>query len=208
MRKSRMSPRLKTASDAEILEAAIRAISRIGPARLTLAHVAAESGLAPATLVQRFGSKRGLLLAVSRHGAEQSRTGFERARAADASPLAALVEALVDASRWFASPEALANHLAFLQMDLTDPEFRALAVRASDEIRAGIRALLDDAVAVGELAVHGTARLAAAVQATHDGSLLTWAIHRDGPLTDWLRRDLETLLAPYRPRRPQSRPGE
>ncbi|HSU17001.1 TetR/AcrR family transcriptional regulator [Longimicrobium sp.] len=196
-----MSPRLKTATDAAILEAAIRAISRAGPARLTLAHVADEAGLAPATLVQRFGSKRGLLLAVSRYGAEQNRAGFDRARAASASPLAALVDALIEGSRWFDSPEALANHLAFLQMDLTDPVFRALAVQASDEIRAGIRALLDDAVAAGQLAVHGTGRLASAVKATHDGSLLTWAIHRDGPLAAWLRRDLETLLAPYRPRR-------
>ncbi len=195
-----MSPRLKTATDSEVLEAAIRAISRIGPARLTLAHVAAEAGLAPATLVQRFGSKRGLLLAVSRYGAQQNRADFEQARASGASPLAALVDVLVAGTRWFETPEALANHLAFLQMDLTDPEFLALAVRASDEIRAGIRALLDDAVAAGELAVHGTARLAAAVKAAHDGSLLTWAIHRDGPLADWVRRDLETLLAPYRRR--------
>ena len=196
-----MSPRLKTATDAEVLEAAIRAISRIGPARLTLAHVAAEAGLAPATLVQRFGSKRGLLLAVSRHGARQNRADFERARASAASPLAALVDVLVAATRWFDTPEALANHLAFLQMDLADPEFLALAVQASDEQRAGIRALLDDAVAAGELAVHGTARLAAAVQAAHGGSLLTWAIHRAGAPADWVRRDLETLLAPYRPRR-------
>jgi AcrR family transcriptional regulator len=196
-----MSPRLKTAADADILKAAIRAISRVGPARLTLAHVAAEVGLAPATLVQRFGSKRGLLLAVSRHGVGENRAAFDRARGS-ASPLAALVEACVDATRWFETPEALANHLAFLQMDLTDPEFRALAAQASTEVRAGIRALLDDAVAAGELAVHGTARLAAAVQATRDGSLLTWAIHRDGSPADWIRRDLETLLAPYRRRAP------
>lgn len=175
-------------------------ISRVGPARLTLADVGGEVGLAPATLLQRFGSKRGLLLAVSRHGVQMSRADYERARGTGASPLAALVGVCVAGTRWFQTPEALAHHLAFLQMDLTDPEFLALAVRASDEVRAGIRALLDDAVAAGELAVHGTARLAAAVQATHDGSLLTWAIHRQGTLGDWVRRDLETLLAPYRRR--------
>jgi AcrR family transcriptional regulator len=196
-----MSPRTRTASDEEILEAVIRTVSRVGPSKLTLAQVAAEVGLAPATLVQRFGSKRGMLLAVSRYGIEHSDAWFAEARAANPSPLAALVESCVAAARWFDTPEALANHLAFLQMDLTDPEFLALAAQASSGIRDGIRTLLDEAVAAGELAVHGTARLAAAVQATYNGSLLTWAIHREGTLADWLRRDLETLLAPWRPRR-------
>ncbi|MCA1563440.1 MAG: TetR/AcrR family transcriptional regulator, partial [Acidobacteria bacterium] len=42
--------------------AAIQVMARLGPVRLTLADVAREIGLSPATLVQRFGSKRGLLL--------------------------------------------------------------------------------------------------------------------------------------------------
>ena len=47
--------------DAAILRAAAEVIGRTGPARFTLAAVASEVGLVPATLVQRFGSKRGLL---------------------------------------------------------------------------------------------------------------------------------------------------
>ena len=60
-----MSPRPRTTSDATILAALTRVISRIGPAKLTLADVAAEAGHSRAGLVQRFGSKRGLLLAVA-----------------------------------------------------------------------------------------------------------------------------------------------
>ena len=43
-------PRPRTAADAAILDATFRVISRLGPARLTLAHVGAEIGLSPATL--------------------------------------------------------------------------------------------------------------------------------------------------------------
>jgi AcrR family transcriptional regulator len=53
-----MSPRPRTASDEEILAATHRVISSVGP-RFTLADVAREIGLAPATLIQRFGSKKG-----------------------------------------------------------------------------------------------------------------------------------------------------
>lgn len=192
-----MSPRTRTASDDEIIDAAIRAIGRTGPARLTLAAVAEEVGLAPATLLQRFGSKRGLLLAVSRRGVEDNAAAFAAARAANPSPLGALMDVLLATARWFDSPEALANHLAFLQMDLTDPEFLQLAAAASGAIRDGIRALLDDAVAAGELAPCDTARLASAIDATHGGSVLAWAMHRDGTLADWVRRDLEMVLGPY-----------
>ena len=61
---SSMSPRPRTVSDAQILYATQRAMSRLGPTRMTLAAVAKEAGLSAATLVQRFGSKRGLMLAL------------------------------------------------------------------------------------------------------------------------------------------------
>jgi len=64
-----MSPRPRLKPNSDIVLAAIRVIERLGPSRLTLADVAKEAGLAPATLMQRFGSKRGLLLAVARLGA-------------------------------------------------------------------------------------------------------------------------------------------
>src|SRR5262245_45373389 len=83
-------PRPRTATDAAILEAAHRVIARLGPARVTLADVGREAGLSPATLVQRFGSKRGLLLALARAAAGSVGDCFAAVRAAHASPLAAL----------------------------------------------------------------------------------------------------------------------
>ncbi|WP_370103536.1 helix-turn-helix domain-containing protein [Streptacidiphilus sp. MAP12-20] len=51
--------------DSAILAAAVRVMGRTGPVRLTPALIAEEVGLVPGTLMQRFGSKRGLLLALS-----------------------------------------------------------------------------------------------------------------------------------------------
>ncbi len=98
------------------------------------------------------------------------------------------------------TPEELANGLAFLQMDVSDPDFHRLALENSQRTLAGYRALLDDAVAAGELVECDTANLAHAVGALSGGSLIAWAIHRDGSAEDWVRRDLETLISPYRPR--------
>jgi len=53
-------PRPKLLSDDEVLDGTRRVILRRGPARFTLADVAAEVGLARSTLIQRFESRDGL----------------------------------------------------------------------------------------------------------------------------------------------------
>jgi AcrR family transcriptional regulator len=194
-----MSPRPRTVDDAAILGATYQVLSKLGPTRFTLADVAKIAGLAPATLVQRFGSKRGLLLAVATEGVQMVDACFDAARAATRSPLAALLAAATEMTRHMKTPEELANGLAFLQIDVSDPDFHALALENSERSIAGYRALLDEAVAAGELLPCDTRRLARAVGALSGGSLIAWAIHRDGDAESWVRGDLDTLLDPHRP---------
>ena len=191
--------RPRTTSDEEILAAAARAVGQVGAARLTLAAVAREAGLAPATLVQRFGSKRGLLLALAKRGSEGGASPFETARAADRSPLAALHAALAALASRVDTPEQMANNLGFLQLDLTDPEFREHA--AADARRTGrrIAELLTEAVEVGELDARvNIPGLARAVQVAYNGSLILWSLTGDTPLEQALRTDVEEVLHPYR----------
>jgi AcrR family transcriptional regulator len=191
-----MCPRPRTATDAALLTAAARAVSRVGPSRLTLADVAAEAGVAPATLVQRFGSKRGLLLALAKQGSSAAAGEMAAFRAYD-SPLAAL-RAFAECMAGMApSPEELANHLAFLVIDLTDPEFHCHALEQARAFQVELHALLDAAVAAGEVAPCDTARLARLLQETLHGALVTWAIYREGTAREWVRQELEMLLTPY-----------
>jgi AcrR family transcriptional regulator len=193
-----MAARPRTVEDADILMALHAVVGRLGPARLTLADVAAEVGLSAAALVQRFGSKRGLLLAFARAGAETADMCFTSVRAANRSPLAALVAAATLMTQSMGTPEELANGLAFLQIDISDPDFRKYALESFDKTHAGYRALLDDAVKAGELKRCDTAKLAHAVAAVSGGSLIAWAVWQKGTAARWVKRDLETLLAPYR----------
>lgn len=193
-------PRPRLASDEQILAAAYRVMGRVGPADFTLSVVAREAGLSPSTLVQRFGSKRGLLLALSRGSAESIDECFAAVRAAHSSPLEALIAAATAMARGTASPEEMANSLAFLHMDLSDPDFYQLILESSRRSMDGYRMLLDEAVSAGELAQCDTAALARAVSSLSGGSLISWAILREGTAEAWARQDLETLLAPHRAR--------
>ena len=68
----------------------------------------------------------------------------------------------------------------------------------SQRTEAGYRALLDEAVEAKEIAPCDTARLARAISAMAGGSLIGWAVFREGTAEPWVRADLETLLAAYR----------
>ncbi|TDE29519.1 TetR/AcrR family transcriptional regulator [Actinomadura sp. 6K520] len=202
-----MAGRPRGVDDAAILRAATEVIGRVGPAKLTLATVADEVGLVPGTLIQRFGSKRGLLLALAARSAHLPETLHERVRERHDSPLGALLAFAVESMSDVATPQSYANHLAFLCMDLTDPEFHehALAVhRAQGRV---IGTLLDEAVSAGELAtLTDTAGVAGSIQTAIAGAGLTWALDRRGTLAERLEREIRTVLAPLRPTTPAAGP--
>lgn len=192
-------PRPRTISEDLVMAGTARAIGRLGPARLTLADVAAETGLAPPTLMQRYGSKRRLLLAFATHSALGAGAPFDEATRRNSSPLAALFEALVRMTRSVDTFEELSNHLAFLQIDLNDPEFHRQALLQQKSVRERITDLLRSAIAAGELERCDPVRLARTIHAVWNGTLILWAIERKGRVATWLKRDLEDLIAPFRP---------
>ncbi|HEU4453385.1 MAG TPA: helix-turn-helix domain-containing protein [Longimicrobium sp.] len=193
-----MSPRPRKASDEEIFAAAHRIITRLGPAQWTLADIAAEAGLTAGALVQRFGSKRGLMVTLTEQVAAATPEMFAKMRASHESPMAALRAY----AGWFAkmgeSPGGLAHHLAYLQLDLTDPDLHRAVREQARATRAAVRAMIADAVAAGELprAVDPDA-LARAVEVTVSGSLMAWAFHQEGRAADWVLHDLDAVVAAF-----------
>ncbi|MFE4257983.1 TetR/AcrR family transcriptional regulator [Streptomyces sp. NPDC056883] len=188
--------------DVVILRAAAQVMGRVGPAGLTLAVVAREVGLVPGTLVQRFGSKRGLLLALADRSEKDATEAAGRVRQSHDSALGALAALTVESAAVMATPESFAHHLAFLCMDLADPELyeRALAIHRTH--RRAIEELLTEAAGTGELrSGTDTAALARTVQVVTAGAGLTWALEREGTLEERLRQELDAALSPHLPRR-------
>lgn len=213
-----MSPRPRKASDAEVFAAAVRVMGRVGPADLTLTAIAAEAGVTAGALVQRFGSKLALLRALSKGGAEDSANIAADIRAAHASPIAALVAYARCLAGLAPSPAALARNLAYLQIDLTDRYLYPLLLRQAQATRGAYRAYLAEAVQTGEVATGSDVEaLARAVDTAVSGSLMTWAVYREGPAADWIERDVRAVLEPVLvalpqrallARRPSQRPSQ
>lgn len=191
--------RPRTVSDEQVYAAVFAAVGKKGAAGLTLADVAGEAGISAAGLVQRFGTKHELLLAVVRHSVEAGtfvgamRAAYEKAP----DPVRGLISAFTTVAGDDLDPQEFANHLTFLQLELADDDFRPLVARHDAAIRAEVSDYLHAAVAQGLLAVDDIPGLAAAVNSLFSGTQISWAMSRKGRLRTAIRRDLEALLRPY-----------
>lgn len=196
-----MSPRPRKVSDDDVFMATLRAMTRVGPGDLTLAEIANEAGVTASALVQRFGSKRALLLALAGQHADSSEEFIRGLYEKLGSGVAALREYSACMAHLAASPAALARNLAYLQIDLTDADFRKHLAAQARGARAGIKWLIEVALDAGEIAGANSTTLARTVEAILSGSMMTWAYYREGTAANWMRDDLDAVLAPYLKRR-------
>jgi len=190
--------RPQKATDEQIFAAAYRVMQRVAPPDFTLAAIADEAGVTAGLLVQRFGSKRGLMVRLAELSAAASAGFIEGLRERYESPLAVLrayVDCMADLA---ASPEAFARNLAYLIDDLRDPDLRQHLESQARRTRTAITKLLTEAIAHRELAKRANPKqLARTVETIIGGSMLTWATYREGTAVRWMRQDLDLVLGPF-----------
>jgi AcrR family transcriptional regulator len=190
--------RQRKVEDIDVFAALVRVMLRRGPTELTLREIAQEAGLTAGALVQRFGSKRAMLLAHARHAAVTGDLGLTAPQPQTTSPLETLRTAAGMYASLAGSRRAAVRNLAYLLNDLGDPVLRRHLLRMSRTARSWYEQLLTDAVAAGELHLAADVRsLARLIEATLRGSFLSWALYEEGAAADWLREDLDAVLRPY-----------
>jgi AcrR family transcriptional regulator len=165
---------------------------------LTLALIAGEAGLTAGALVQRFGSKHGLMVALSSAWSSGTPMLFAQLREAHASPLET-VRAYADCiAQMGASPRELAHHLSYLQVDITDPQLRMNLRIQARAARTEISRLLKEAIVAGELVPTAhPATLARMIEVAISGSLMTWAAYQQGSARAWMRDDVNAVMHPW-----------
>jgi TetR/AcrR family transcriptional regulator, macrolide resistance operon repressor len=179
--------RHKSISDEEILERALPVIARAGPAGFTLADVAAEIGLSPATLLQRFGDKKTLTTrAFARDNERFARWIAELPEGRGVAATLAVYRAATEGFHEDPDPE-LADHLLWLREDIRDPVFNALARARFALFRAAILKRLPPL----RLPAEEVARL---LDAQCHGAIIQWAIEPKGSLTDYVMKSLAAVL--------------
>jgi AcrR family transcriptional regulator len=190
--------RPRKVSDEQLLVAAGTVIGRIGP-RFTLADIAAEAGVVAGTLVQRFGSKHGLLTALSRMTIDALPGTIREVTERAGDPLDALRNGLIEPYAPLDDPENAANNLAQLAVDFGDAELRALLAELYEATEAEVAALFRRAVQAGALpAAPPVPQAARILAALVEGSAIRWSVRPDGSLRARMRADLDAVLTSWR----------
>ena len=176
-----MSPRKRRVENQAVIETAARVVTERGARRTRLADVAVEVGLAPATLLQRFGSREELLSAVARLFADRIAVAFS---APGPSPLAGLASALVSLSE--------SGDLAVLLAD-----FGAHGRAYSLELRKQIGFRLAAAIQAGELSQCDVAFFARRIQLGQYGLASAALLEGDVVTAASISAMLHEILAGY-----------
>ena len=173
-------------------------MSTVGPGELTLAHIAAEAGVTAGLLVQRFGSKRDLLLKLAEQFSGGTSEMFAELRRGRRSPLATLRAYSDCMAHMAASPAAFARNFAYLQIDLDGPRFPGAPVQARTRDATRTAKAHQGRDRCEELSPDTNARqLARTIEAVINGSMLSWAFYQEGAAAKWMRHDLDAVLKPY-----------
>jgi hypothetical protein len=124
----------------------------------------------------------------------QTEHRFASARAAHASPLAALHEAFVAEMDQIGEPKQIANAFSAYTDNIDDPEISGAFAQELAAMERHIGELLAEAVAVGEVTVPVTPQLVSAVLAATEGTMLVWAIIPRGDVKDRIHDAVEGVL--------------
>lgn len=177
-------PRKRTISDDRLLDAALEIAHRRGPEALSFGALAAATGLAASTLVQRFGTRPEMLRATLQRAWDQLDRHTADADAGAGDGPAGVVALLVGLTGSYPADDAgdYADQLLLLREDLRDPVLRARGAAWIDTLVAAVERRLGGA-AVGPLVV-----------AHWQGLLTVWAFTRPAPLAGFVADGLGDLL--------------
>ncbi|WP_436492942.1 TetR/AcrR family transcriptional regulator [Actinokineospora sp. HUAS TT18] len=190
--------RPRTITDQRLLDAAGEVIGRVGPG-FTLAQVAAAAQVSVGTVAQRFGSKAGLLRALTTHWTARVADEMRATALAEGSPVDGLRAAAVVTHLGLGDAETAANHLGQLGMDLVDPVLRGLLGEHYAAMEAELCAAVERALPDLPRAPLPE-RAARVLLAVVNGVSMDWSIRPVGALGDRLTEDVDAVIDGWRER--------
>lgn len=188
-------PRRRVKPDQDLLDAAMDIVREHGPTALTFAALSARVGLAPATLVQRFGTKADLLHAALARAWDLLEAETATADAAASLDASGAVDFLVQLSGTHEQRD-YPDQLLVLREDLRDPVLRRRGQAWLASVTGALDRRLDGAAGMGALLV-----------AQWQGTLAVTAFSPETSLASAVRRNLDDLLSRAGADRRGSTPG-
>lgn len=173
-------PRPKSISNEELLDRALIVMTRMGPG-FTLSDIASEVGIAPATLLQRFGDKQTL---IERVFARDNVRFVHWLENLPTDPGAnAVIRIYSDATELFGEQSSLADHLLWLREDIRNPTLNRLSRQRFKLFRKEIVKRLPPMRIPADTAAN-------LLDAQFHGAVVQWALEPRGRLAQFVTQSL------------------
>lgn len=178
----------KTISTGELLDRLLAAVMEHGPAGLSFAKASEAAGLAAATLVQRFGTRDGMVEAILLRAWDLLDEETAAADAAASQDPAGAIDLLLRLTNSGAAEYDFTDGLLLLREDIRNPVLRARGAAWGVRLAEALgRRLCDDADRGNQLGWQ--------MASLWQGTLVWWAFRRDAEpgvkvreaLEDWRR---------------------
>ena len=177
----KLMARTRQLSDEALLEAVMPVIFGKGPREFTLAEAGRAAGLSAGTLLQRFGSKQGLVIAALELANRHNFAALDRL--SDATGREAIIRIFVDRTPGPEHEHLLGDQLLWLRESMADPAVNAVSRDYFVQFR---QALADR---MPPMAIPA-AQAVLLVEALWHGSMIQWGIGREGHLRPYVERHL------------------
>lgn len=185
----------KSIDDQSVLEKALLVISERGPDAFTLADVGRVVGLAPATLMQRFGSKQQLLILAAKQANVKLKQDLAELKKKKLPWDQELIHLLSAMPEGFGSRQDIANSLGVLKLDMVDPELHPIARHLFESLRERIQELLQIGQSAGQLdASVDSNAITWELDALRHGFVIQWCLSGKDSLQKWLEKGFENYF--------------
>ncbi len=179
----------KNIDDHSVLEKAMLVISEQGPEKFTLSDIGKAVGLAPATLLQRFGSKQQLLILAAKQANIKLRSDLDELRKKKLTWNQELIHLLSAVPEGFGSRQDIANSLGVLKLDMTDPNLHPVARHLFESLRQRIQELLQEGQSSNQLETSVDINtITWELDALRHGLVIQWTLSGKGTLKKWLEK--------------------
>ncbi len=185
----------KIVEDQFVLEQALWVISKYGPDCFTLVDVGKAVGLAPATLLQRFGSKQQLLILAAKQATASLQQDLQKLKLKKLAWDKELIQLLASVPKGFGTRQDIASSLGLLKLDMIDPELHPVARELFKTLRGRIHELLLDGQKSGQLDASFDLEVVMwELDALRHGLVIQWTLSGKGTLKKWLEKGFQNNL--------------
>lgn len=187
-------PRKKMIDDTTILKMALEVIIQVGATTFSLEDLRNKTGLSPATLLQRFGSKKNILHKAIELSNQDLKNNLNNRFMVNQSPMREVINIYLELSMPFSTPGDIASGLDILKLDITEKKLNRLTRKYFEIRRKKIESLIILAQKKNEISSHiNAAEIVWNLESLWQGSIMLWALIGNGNLQEWLKKRFNTF---------------